>query len=203
MSTQSCFFHPKIQAVDKCERCNKLICLQDKRTYTRTYGTSSMSSNTYHSYNMPVKYTFCPPCYYQAMESGFRSYKKISSFQKPFLFVFMIPFFLVPLLMIYMMTNSPFGAGPFILFPIIFIFIVIGFIILIIKGYSTTSEYANSEMENVTRDKAEFYAEHDSINNYNMSDIHCNQCGTKIQKTDLFCSNCGDTTKDELKMLPS
>lgn len=208
LSTQHCYFHPNIQAIDKCERCNKLICLRDKRTYTRTYSSSSMSTNNYNTYNMPVKYTFCPPCYYQAMESGFKSYKKISSIQKPLMLVFMIPFLLVPLGMIFMVIDSPFNSGSFglfplifILFPLIFIFIAIGFIFLIIKGQSTASEYAKTEMNNISRDKAEFYSSHGLGNNFNVNELYCNQCGSRIQKTDLFCPNCGDTTKDELKMV--
>ena len=191
MSSQQCYFHPNIQAIDKCERCNKLICLQDKRTYSRSYGTSSISNNTYNSYDIPVKYTYCPPCYYQAMESGYRSYKKISAIQKPFMLIFMIPFILVPLGMISMMINSPFGAGLFILFPIIFIFIAVGFFIMILVGQSTASKNLNSEMGRIKQDKDQFYSSRSSTSNFNMNEIYCNQCGSKIQKSDLFCSNCG------------
>ena len=202
MSMEHCYFHPKLQAVDKCERCNKLICLQDKRTFTKTYGGSGIGTD-YNYYYAPIKYTFCPPCYYQAVESGYRSYRKISSFQKPFLLLFMIPFILVPIIMIVMVMNSPFGLDIFVLFPIIFIFIAIGMFLFIFKTQSTASEMMKSEYENIRVDKEQFYSNSNLTTKNNYNEIYCNQCGSKILKSDFFCPNCGDSTKDELENLKS
>lgn len=107
--------------------------------------------------------------------------------------------------MIFMLSSFPFNFGPFILFPIFFIIIAIVFIFFVLKGSSNVSGYMRTEMDNIAQDKAQFYSSNNlsnnSSNNFTFKKIYCNQCGSIIQKNDLFCSNCGDTTKDELNML--
>lgn len=80
---QDCFYHPKVIAVDSCERCHKLICLSDKRTLTTNY-----SSNNNYSYS--TKSLFCPPYYYEAYETGFKLFNKYMNIVKPFTFIFMV-----------------------------------------------------------------------------------------------------------------
>ena len=70
----------------------------------------------------------------------------------------------------------------------------------IIKGMSNSSNLMDREMVRIEQEKREFYGSSDNqaykeINN----NLKCFQCGSKIEKTDMFCSNCGDSTKDELE----
>ena len=58
-SQNNCFFHPDRPAVDKCEKCQRMICLEDKMTYRQVhvdYGDSV--------------YTFCPICYNQFLQGS-------------------------------------------------------------------------------------------------------------------------------------
>ena len=48
-----CFYHPDRVAVEKCEKCKRLICLQDK-TIDRTYGGMDRADEIY---------IYCPVCY--------------------------------------------------------------------------------------------------------------------------------------------
>ena len=167
-----------------------------------------MSSTRARSFNTALKYTLCPPCYYQSMEQSYRSYRKISSLQKPLILLIVIFFFIISGIMIFIFNSfstdvfstgdQPIGSFGLLLFiPIIFIVFVLFSVAFFMKFSSTASKYASSQMDSIRRDKEVFYLEHDSTNTYSMNDIYCNQCGSRIQKSDLFCPNCGDTTKDE------
>ena len=71
-----CFYHNDRVATDKCEKCHRMICLQDKMTYR--------VSNIEYGDDI---YTYCPICYNEVQQTS----KKASKF----ILVFFIIFFLV------------------------------------------------------------------------------------------------------------
>ena len=62
-SRTSCFYHPNREAVDKCEKCNRLICLEDKMIYRTTGG----------QYSDGRKYVLCPICYNERERAAARA----------------------------------------------------------------------------------------------------------------------------------
>ena len=204
-SSQKCYFHPEVDAVDTCERCHKLICLADKRTYT--YQSSGLGSRGRYYNSYAVKYTYCPPCYFEAFQTGVERYNRMRKVILPFMAVFIIPFILVPLFMITSFMNSPFGnnggfSGVFLFFPIIFIVIVLIIFVGIFKSQTFMGNKIKEEYGSMREDKANFYGEKISSNSdYHQNPqekLHCYKCGTYITKKDKFCPECGDSTKEEL-----
>ena len=52
LESASCYYHPNREAVTKCERCNHMICLEDKIT-KRIYGGSDRADTVI---------IYCPTC---------------------------------------------------------------------------------------------------------------------------------------------
>ncbi|MHA1167878.1 MAG: hypothetical protein ACTSP4_10820 [Candidatus Hodarchaeales archaeon] len=55
-----CFYHPDREAVEKCEKCGRLICLEDKMVY-RTVGTMDSDGR---------RYILCPICYNERQKAA-------------------------------------------------------------------------------------------------------------------------------------
>ena len=51
-----CYFHPDREASTKCEKCEKMLCIECKKPYTATHGVSESRYATQHD--------MCKPCYY-------------------------------------------------------------------------------------------------------------------------------------------
>jgi hypothetical protein len=111
--------------------------------------------------------------------------------------------------MISMITNGPFGGGGgfdiFILFPIFFIFVAIFIFAFTFKSQNMVNKTLSEENNRLNDDKRNF---HQSIgmdnkfkDSYRQNNLICFQCGSPIEKKDLFCSVCGDSTKDELEAI--
>ena len=64
VSQQHCDYHPSRAAVDKCQRCHRLICLSDKMTINTSQ--SSGFGDNLHYYN--IQYVLCPICKYETNE---------------------------------------------------------------------------------------------------------------------------------------
>ena len=57
MSSNKCYYHPNMDGIYRCPRCNKDICAQCKKTYgeiSRSEGTQTIIENE-----------MCPVCYYE------------------------------------------------------------------------------------------------------------------------------------------
>ena len=97
LSQSRCFYHNDRVAVDKCEKCHKMICLQDKMTYR--------VSNIEYGDDI---YTYCPICYNEVQQAS----KKASKFILVIFIVFIIIAFGSILLFAYfvmdMFNNLPF-----------------------------------------------------------------------------------------------
>ena len=197
-----CYYHPNAKAVDTCERCHKLICLPDKRTYIQSSSPGMMNQTNFSSYN--TKYLFCPPCYFEVTEQNFKGFKKVQGFQKPMMFVFIIPFlFIAGFFGIFFVTL---GHSDVFLFMFLFfgLFLLIAFLVVfvVLKSQGSTQNKVNDEQQRLEEEKRSFYSTLDSgsrpFGDYNIKKLVCYQCGSPIDKSDLFCGVCGDSTKDEL-----
>lgn len=87
MSSLKCFYHPTIDAVDKCFRCNKLLCLQDKKV-SYPYGYSI------NTYNPAIPVVYCPECYENILIQRGTNFNRMNRWS---VFIFLIPavFFII------------------------------------------------------------------------------------------------------------
>ncbi|MHA2099285.1 MAG: hypothetical protein ACW99A_11395 [Candidatus Kariarchaeaceae archaeon] len=66
MSDLTCGYHPHRQAVEKCERCHRMICLKDKMLHEKWVG----DTENRHLVKMHV----CPLCHHDfQIESRFKA----------------------------------------------------------------------------------------------------------------------------------
>ncbi len=72
----SCYYHPNRVAVTKCERCNRMICLEDKIT-KRIYGGSDSADNII---------IYCSTCVNELEKARKEFLKKL----KPFFILFVV-----------------------------------------------------------------------------------------------------------------
>lgn len=96
-----CFYHPDRAAVEKCERCNRLICLEDKMI-DRTYRGMD-SADDIHVY--------CPVCYNEVKKQKEKTGKVLGPifliFFAGFLIVSIIISILFLIIIFNMMGNIP------------------------------------------------------------------------------------------------
>ena len=88
-SEQNCFYHPDRPAVAKCERCQKLLCLEDKMIHRIYRGMESADD----------VYTLCPECYNQAKIESKGVQDLVKSFDKIFVYI-IIAMIVIPVLLI-------------------------------------------------------------------------------------------------------
>ena len=190
-----CSYHPNRVAVDKCERCNRLICIEDKMVYR---DARYRANNYQYRYRYDTPYTFCPVCYYETVKqqnvgSG-AVFVKIASIC--FLSFFILLFFSIfsIIFQIPEISNLPSGFNTFFsIFPLVFVaipgIIIIGLIISLIRSPRRARD-ASSEQE-------AFLNHLNGRSPFDRENVMCNQCGSLLTRADRFCPTCGDSTKDE------
>ncbi len=223
MSTALCFYHSDRQAVEKCERCGRLLCLEDKikKNYTRNEGTSEHSNYVHYSVIL------CPLC---DINQELKTRKNmLNPLGLIFASFFVIIPFIVGMIFIGISLNvinselnppqSPFSwihqSGPnyfLILFMIPFLLAGIGFGIIvplfIIKKALSEIKQNPTKIEELQQRKRTFIHSMTSKEALNLFEnsledniITCFQCGAKIWPQEKFCSNCGDSTSDEFNQV--
>ena len=190
-----CNYHPNRPAVDKCERCNRLICVEDKMVYR---DARYRSHNYQYRYRYETPYTFCPVCYYEVIKQqnvgGGVVFAKLFSicFLSIFILIFISVFgfiFTIPEI-----SDLPSGFNIFFtIFPLFFIaipgLIILGLVISLIRSPRRASE--------ATQEQEVFLSQANTSVPFERNNIVCNQCGALLQRSDRFCPTCGDSTKDE------
>ena len=81
MSELNCHYHPNREASDKCEMCNRLICLECKMVFHGSYGSNHK--------------TYCPVCYERKNEIIRTHSRTATMYFLVALFIFLILFLLV------------------------------------------------------------------------------------------------------------
>ncbi|MFX0173608.1 MAG: hypothetical protein ACFE9L_17090 [Candidatus Hodarchaeota archaeon] len=124
-----CFYHPNRVAVTKCERCNRLICLEDKTIYRR-YGGMDRADDIY---------TYCPPCYNILRKQSAEMAPRIFGGMCAIFLIFVIGAFAIFIFFVMMMMNAASEASdgsssgsvimsqflPFILLPMMFFLAIV------------------------------------------------------------------------------
>ena len=200
MSSQKCFYHPTIDAVDKCSRCNKLLCLQDKKV-SYPYGYSK------DTYNPAIPMVYCPECYENIFVQGRIKFNRMNRFSiimfvitaGVFLIVFGSMFFNF---MNVQNNNSPFPGLPtqnsFNMFTFIML-LIIGIVIIILIGtftmafkYFSRSKNRMNQEPNRTHNETEYFTTSTTNNpKSSLDNQFCRFCGTKLNNTEINCPRCG------------
>ncbi|MHA2104669.1 MAG: hypothetical protein ACW981_14670 [Candidatus Hodarchaeales archaeon] len=209
-----CSYHPNKVAVAVCERCRRPICLEDKRIYRRRH--SSGSGNYRRS--RYTSHEFCVLCNTAKLSSDAKWSPLSLVCIFPFILIFVFAF--IPLF-----TISDIGGdfGFFGIFPLFFIGIFV-FMILIIFGTVSQTKKKSQQAEieastfrdslnnpsspytfqRYTGDGFDSPRQSDAFSSnsipYSKSfSLVCYECGSNITIDDKFCSNCGDSTKQEIE----
>ncbi|MFX0053186.1 MAG: hypothetical protein ACFE8U_18070 [Candidatus Hermodarchaeota archaeon] len=186
-----CFYHPNRVAVTKCERCNRLICLEDKTIYRR-YGGMDRADDIY---------TYCPACYNILRKQGAEMAPRVFGGMCVIFLIFVIGAFAVFIFFVMMMMNATSDGSssgsvsmgqflPFLLLPMIFFIgiVIIGglFLFFFLKRNQKSIQETTSNQMNQFTPSSRF-----------QDTISCDQCGAVLQPTEMFCPTCGRRTKGD------
>jgi len=212
MSEPTCNYHPERTAVEKCERCGKLICLECKMVYheTRSIGRrpssglqSSFGSSTRRSY-YDTRYEVCPVCFYELQEEGVAKSKAPMYMGVGFLgfFVLIIVLFFIPFYSIVNEVPSSRGSAfstMFIVIPIIMLLIpgsILFFIIykMVVTDPKTSNE-AKAKKEEFLRSVGQRSgftgSSRLSSSKKHKASGFCSYCGDELVPGDQYCPSCG------------
>lgn len=215
MSDLTCEYHPHREAVEKCERCNRMICLKDKMVHEKWVG---MSENRH-----TVKMNVCPLCYQDFQIESQTNLKAA----KVAMFVILAVILIISIIILTSDQNSrqelyerrsdsgfpqfrpegeaPEDESPFETYRITIILLVIFSIfsfIMVTNVFPATARKNEEKTMNAQASKEEFLKtiKDPSIQEkYRKTSLTCFQCGSSIGMNDLFCINCGDDTAEEKK----
>ncbi len=67
-----CIYHSKRDAITKCERCQKTVCVECKMVYQQKH----VRSHNDHHHTYYTRHELCPPCYYDRNIKEVKSPKK-------------------------------------------------------------------------------------------------------------------------------
>lgn len=208
MSDLVCEYHPHRTAIDKCTRCHRLICLQDKTTYTTPINQYN-STQTYYASTV-----LCPLCYYTATQESRKFLDKSKQGFSVFIIVallMIIFFFIMVARSISDFNNRASDAGfdnqesPMdqLLLPFLGFIAFLGIAgLLFTKFFKSSEEKLDTISEKAATQKTEFLEtiKDPSIREkYEGVKFTCFQCGNVLSERDKFCLNCGDSTRDERK----
>ena len=181
-----CAYHPNSEAVAKCERCGRPICVLDKNIYRKRkhYGDDTYVET----------YEYCPVCYSDAQIRDAQSSMVGGVIFIGIILIFILPNFLG------MFDISGFFAS----FIFIAVFIAIA---LFVIGPSKISQAKNKQKSFLNSLQSQKQAPIRSqpitmANRFKKKsnvEVVCFQCGSPLSLEDSFCSSCGDSTEDERK----
>ncbi len=208
MRELTCYYHPNRKADEKCEACEKLLCLECKKVYTSSYRRrragarhNDHSLSAYRTYY--TSHDLCPECYYDrqiAASNPIGCYLMMGVATTSLIIMTIISSVMINL----MTSYGSFGFDPFnaifLIFPILMIIgvLVIGFYMARVRAprikeeaISKKSEFLRSVGLEPEEPEGIFYNNNTSRNNV----LTCPNCGQEIEGDDKFCENCGKKIK--------
>ena len=173
MSTSKCSYHPEIDAIDKCQKCSKAICLDCKETFVG------------HKY---VRLEVCPVCYYDlkvASVTGSARTSGIIGIVFLSTVLFSILFFFIPL------TLDFEGGEIFFFFSLLVSLFPAAMLVFLIRKVFFIDPIT---VEESLAKKADFLSNLGQSSSSKSSGF-CSYCGEEIASGDRFCLVCGKERK--------
>ncbi|MCG3219232.1 MAG: zinc-ribbon domain-containing protein [Candidatus Heimdallarchaeota archaeon] len=195
MSGSYCDYHPDKKAIETCEECGKLICIECKKVvYEKKSRSNHMISGMGTGSYYVVKQEFCPVCYYTLQE------KKASNNPTQTVTGIMV-FFMIGLFMIWG-TQEDFIPFMFTILIILVPLLLIGASVLNMPKLTLgPSENPKAIVARNQREKFlknlrtdNDYLRKEASSKYYPSGF-CSYCGEKLEPGDIFCSFCGEGRK--------
>lgn len=103
MSEINCFYHPKRNAIKKCEFCGKSICIGCRKEHRKEPYPPRGDTVI----NLNRKKTYCPVCYHLTIINEIKGKKQYMLFSIPFFCLFL----LLGILVFLVFLNSPNGSS--------------------------------------------------------------------------------------------
>ncbi|MFX1554308.1 MAG: B-box zinc finger protein [Promethearchaeota archaeon] len=177
-----CAYHPDREAITKCEKCGKLICVECKTVVHDTHIGKDSSYSTRHE--------ICVACKYD---------REISHFGFGFS---VIPFLMIIAFLLIFIGITTYANINMPHFNLIALPIIGTIALVIISAYfiywMTVKRKrgilkAKIEKEEYLKKLIQLPSKKDDT----PSKMFCPECGGEISSDDIICSHCGSTIKDE------
>lgn len=199
-----CVYHPNREAVTKCEKCSKYICIECKNIYRRRHSTGHYHGTTghHHSSTYVTQHDYCTPCLKDTQAKSAKGpYLIMIIFSGMLFFMGLI---ILPIMLSFiqiensmsqdmsMMGFSPFPSliSGFIAIPIV---MLVAASILLILGIYFMKTKAPLKKQKILDEKENFFASLPSQSGANQqgSKLFCTTCGTENIGNTKICKECG------------
>ncbi len=163
----NCYYHPERNAIAKCEKCGKSICLECNMIFRKKYGTNKDHYATYHDY--------CIVCYYDKKIKRYST----SRIMKELTFFLLVLISIITILLTSLNFQQIFSI---LIYPIIIVSLIILFYIymLLIGGPKKIAKFKTKKYE--------------FLNSLNLPlpITYCYRCGEKLDTDTKICTYCGN-----------
>jgi len=198
--THYCNYHPENIATNKCERCNRKICLDDLRVHRKQHSSGSGGS----SHGWTSRHEYCPVC---------KSEVEISEAQGSAIGG-MVAIFIGALFLFISSSGliSSGAPGGFVLAFVSVPLLIIGIGIYSILVSPTRQERARENQQEFlyslkqssegvkiidSKKKNKLHTYTRPNKTWTPLEMTCFQCGNTLSLVDDYCTNCGDSTQEE------
>ncbi|MFX1500307.1 MAG: hypothetical protein ACFFDH_05000 [Promethearchaeota archaeon] len=163
-----CYYHPERDAITKCEKCGKVICLECKMVYHVRY--TSRSGN--HQYTSTSMYEYCPVCFYDQQINSYGPQAKRS-----------VGVFSIVSLVLIVIFSIFFTMASVVLLTLVLVLIPVDISIFV---------YNPRKIVGFEIKKAEFLKTIQPVKEEQIKELFCSECGNKLEPDISVCSYCGN-----------
>ncbi|MFX1503874.1 MAG: B-box zinc finger protein [Promethearchaeota archaeon] len=166
-----CYYHPDREATTRCEKCEKMICVECRKSYHVTHGVNDSRYATQHD--------LCFPCYYDIEMEKYSFSARSYYIPISILTVVDVILIVIAIVLVQLSGESffffPFGI-PF--------FSGLLFILLCLRTYFRDKKRHPEEFAKLKEKKENFFKTLESGN-------LCPECGSKVELGVSVCPSCG------------